>query len=100
MISLEGEAFFRVAPNQQHPFIVHHGDISTHVLGTAFNVEAFADEAEIRVSLLSGRVAIKSTSDTMLNHPLQYFAPGQQLTYRNKTGTIDIKPLLYAEEST
>lgn len=100
VISLEGEAFFRVASNEQHPFIVHHGDISTHVLGTAFNVEAFADESEIRVSLLSGRVAIKSTSDTMLNRPLQYLAPGQQMTYRNKTGKIDIKPLLYAEEST
>jgi transmembrane sensor len=100
VISLEGEAFFRVASNEQHPFIVNHGDISTHVLGTAFNVEAFADESEIRVSLLSGRVAIKSTSDTMLNRPLQYLAPGQQMTYKNKSGHIDIKPLLYVDEST
>lgn len=100
VIRLEGEAFFRVASNEKHPFIVQHGPISTHVLGTSFNVEAYADESETRVSLLTGRVAIKSTGDTMLNRPLQYLAPGQQLTYQNQSGAINIKPLLYVEEST
>lgn len=100
VIKLEGEAFFQVAADTKNPFIVQHGAISTHVLGTAFNVEAYADESEIRVSLLTGKVAIKSTGDTMLNHPLQYLAPGQQLIYQNGDGAIDIKPLLYVQEST
>lgn len=100
ILRLEGEAFFRVAADKQHPFIVQHGPISTHVLGTAFNVEAYEDEPEIRVSLLTGKVAIKSTGDTILNNPLQYLAPGQQLVYLQKDGTIDVKPLVYVQEET
>lgn len=98
VIRLEGEAFFRVAPDKQHPFIVQHGAISTYVLGTAFNIEAYKDEAEIRVSLLTGKVAIKSTGDTILNNPLQYLAPGQQMIYVNKDGAIEVKPLVYVQE--
>lgn len=100
IIRLEGQAFFRVAPDKQNPFIVQHGPVSTHVLGTAFNVEAYEDEPEIRVSLLTGKVAIRSTRDTILNSPLQYLAPGQQLVYRQKDASIDIKPLVYVQEET
>lgn len=37
-VSIKGEAFFEVAHDKQHPFIVHAQGLSVRVLGTKFNV--------------------------------------------------------------
>jgi transmembrane sensor len=58
-IRLEGEAFFDVAHDDRHPFEVQTGRITTQVLGTAFNIEAYKEERMVRVSLVSGRVAVR-----------------------------------------
>jgi ferric-dicitrate binding protein FerR (iron transport regulator) len=39
-ISLEGEAFFDVAPDKTHPFIVSVSDVQVRVVGTSFNVRS------------------------------------------------------------
>jgi len=54
-VFLEGEAFFKIAKNPHKPFMVHAGDISTLVTGTAFNVRAY-NENNIRVAVFEGRV--------------------------------------------
>ncbi|HEY4155290.1 MAG TPA: FecR family protein, partial [Puia sp.] len=40
-VSLEGEAFFDVVKEVDHPFIVHTSAINVRVLGTAFNVKSY-----------------------------------------------------------
>lgn len=55
-VYLEGEAFFDISKNVQKPFIVHTGNISTLVTGTAFNVNAFKDNDNIEVAVLEGTV--------------------------------------------
>ena len=57
-IYLEGEAFFEVAKDSLKPFVVVSGNIETVALGTAFNVNAFNDAKEIRVSLIEGLVRV------------------------------------------
>jgi hypothetical protein len=54
-VYLEGEAYFDIAPDAKHPFIVHAGKVSTRVLGTAFNVSAYNDSM-IVTSLVQGSV--------------------------------------------
>lgn len=39
-ISLEGEAFFDVAPDKAHPFIIAASDVQVRVVGTSFNVRS------------------------------------------------------------
>ncbi len=38
----EGEAFFTVAENPSHPFIVHSRGLATTALGTSFNIRAYS----------------------------------------------------------
>lgn len=98
-VRLEGEAFFDVAHDPAHPFVVQHGPISTHVLGTAFNVEAYPEEKGIRISLVRGKVAVNRTSDTTFRQPLQYLRPGQQLVYDHASGKMAVRSLLYNDEA-
>lgn len=72
-INLEGEAFFDVAKDREKEFIVKTGDIKVTVLGTAFDVMAYPDEEEIKVSLLRGKVALSGKSDIYFGelHPNQ-----------------------------
>jgi transmembrane sensor len=76
---LKGEAYFKVMKDEQRPFLVHTGAITTTVLGTAFNI-ATANKADgsIQVSLLEGKVAVsmQDTFDKVL-------LPGQMLQYSN-----------------
>ncbi len=55
-VYLEGEAFFEISKNPQKPFIVHTGDISTIVTGTAFNVNAYGKNNSVIVAVYEGKV--------------------------------------------
>ena len=66
-VFLSGEAYFKVARNVRKPFIVHTGELNIQVLGTTFNVASYPDDAEIKVSLVEGRVNVYTTSDAKKN---------------------------------
>lgn len=61
-VYLQGEAYFDVAPDSLHPFIVHVQDIEIKVLGTAFNVKGYKEEAKIEATLVHGRITIAGDS--------------------------------------
>lgn len=56
-VHLEGQAFFDVRADQQRPFIVRSGELSTQVLGTSFDVKAYANEKP-QVAVLTGKVKV------------------------------------------
>lgn len=62
-VELEGEAFFDVAGNVKAPFSVHARRIRIGVLGTSFNVKAYAEDAEIETTLISGKVQVTLDHD-------------------------------------
>lgn len=57
-VSLLGEAYFDIKENQNKPFIVHTGKVSTTVLGTAFNINAYAGSEKIKVTVERGKVQV------------------------------------------
>src|SRR5690625_118772 len=57
-VILEGEAFFDVVPDPDKPFIVHSENLRTKVLGTSFNIRAFEDEQDIKITVATGKVAV------------------------------------------
>jgi transmembrane sensor len=57
-IELDGEAFFEVAHDARHPFIIKSGNVNTTVLGTSFNVTAYTQQHTINVTLVTGKVAV------------------------------------------
>lgn len=62
-VYLDGEAFFDVAHNKRLPFIVHVKKYKVKVLGTRFNVKAYANDAVSETSLLEGSVQILVNRD-------------------------------------
>lgn len=60
-VELSGEAYFEVKRNPEQPFRIQAASQLIEVLGTHFNVNAYADEPEMKTSLLEGAVKIGST---------------------------------------
>jgi transmembrane sensor len=88
-VYLSGEAFFEVTTNPRKPFIIYLKNSRIKVLGTSFNVRAFADEV-IETSVVSGKVAFmpqrglfsKTDKDTLL------LTPNVKALYSGKTGQV------------
>jgi ferric-dicitrate binding protein FerR (iron transport regulator) len=77
-VSLEGEAFFDVARDEKHPFIIDAQAVSVKVLGTSFNV--FCTEYAASVTVATGRVAVASRK-----HPQKsvILSPGNTANYED-----------------
>jgi ferric-dicitrate binding protein FerR (iron transport regulator) len=88
-VKLSGEGFFEVAKDSSKPFLVETSNISVRVLGTAFNVEAWQQESEIRVSLVHGSVSLKNIS----NAATAILAPDQTMRYSKQTGEWMVLPM-------
>jgi ferric-dicitrate binding protein FerR (iron transport regulator) len=70
-VSVKGQSYFEVAKNAAKPFVVAKNDMEIRVLGTHFNVNAFDDESNIRVTLLEGKVQVGRTGESALLDPGQ-----------------------------
>ncbi len=72
-VMLRGEAFFDVAQNADHPFIVQlKSGVHVTVLGTRFNVKAYPNSPIMETSLLSGKIALslnESEGDPIILKP-------------------------------
>jgi len=58
-LTLDGEAFFDVVKMKDIPFVIHTSVIQIKVLGTAFNVKSYADEATTETSVVHGKVEVR-----------------------------------------
>lgn len=74
MVTIEGEAYFDVAPDARHPFIVQMPHASVRVTGTSFNVRAYADEESESVTLVSGKVQIGRGDECFTLCPGEHYA--------------------------
>ena len=63
-VSLQGEAFFEVQENPELPFLVKTDEITTRVLGTSFNVQAYSS-FPIKVAVLTGKVQVSNKSSSI-----------------------------------
>ena len=78
-VEITGEAYFEVAHNPAKPFKVDFknaadGNGEIEVLGTHFNVNTYADEQDVKTTLLEGSVKITSADKS------QRLSPGEQAT--------------------
>ncbi|MBC8035029.1 MAG: FecR family protein [Chitinophagaceae bacterium] len=62
-VYLTGEAFFDVKHNADDPFIIHAGNVNIKVLGTSFNVKAYADDDRVETALVKGSVELTTNDD-------------------------------------
>ncbi len=94
-VELIGEAFFKVKHRDHSDFTVGVKDMDIKVLGTEFNVSAYANEAVTEVVLKEGKVEINGTN-AAFNHTLQ---PGEKISYNHETRSVNstaVDPNVYS----
>ncbi|MGG7664128.1 FecR family protein [Dyadobacter sp. BHUBP1] len=80
-VEITGEAYFEVTKDKARPFTVRFNGSEVQVLGTSFNVMAYADERVSKTTLVEGSVAIRNQSERALLRPGQQAAlmPGGRI---------------------
>lgn len=81
-VELKGEAFFKVAHNENAPFIVKTNECDIKVLGTTFNVMAYDEFGRKEITLLSGKVNVLADGTENI------LTPGQSLILKNHSMKI------------
>ena len=93
-VTLNGEAYFDIVHRAGQPFLVHTGNIVTHVLGTAFNIKAYPGERAIEVTVDHGKVQVLKGRVSM-----GLLTDNQQIRYDRGTedfarNTVNLKPVI------
>ncbi|MCK0135716.1 FecR family protein [Arenibacter sp. S6351L] len=83
-VSLKGEAFFKVAEDRDHPFIVNLGSINVQVLGTEFNVSAYDEDLETSTVLVSGSVELSDSLSEEKQQTNVQLVPGERGTWNRE----------------
>ncbi len=89
VVELTGEAFFNVEKMNGLPFQIVSGEAKTTVLGTSFNVRAYAEEQQVEVTVETGKVALEHSTT----------AAQRVLLLAGESGTYD-KPDKKVEKTT
>ena len=84
-VLLFGEAYFDVAKNAAKPFIVKTSEISIKVLGTQFNVSAYAEDKVIQTVLKEGSVELSRNDANLFDEPI-LMKPNQMASYVKSNG--------------
>lgn len=87
-VTLSGEAFFKVKSDKDHRFDVQTSDgITVSAYGTEFNVQAYAEEPDIKATLAEGHIQIDQ-----INQPAsQELIPGEQAVYSRHTQQMQVR---------
>ena len=93
-VEITGEVYFEVAKNTSLPFKVKIGNnTEVEVLGTHFDINAYADESTISTTLLEGSVKISELSQ----RKSRLIVPGEQAQI-NASNSIKVNKLPNAEQ--
>ena len=68
-VSIDGEAFFEVARDPEHPFVVSANGMTVTCLGTSFDVRNYSDESTASVVLRDGKVRVNARDADLTMEP-------------------------------
>lgn len=81
-VDFTGEAFFEIQKDKEHPFLIYSGDVVTEVVGTSFNIKANDRENTTEVSVVTGKVLVRSENRGKgLKPESVYLLPKEKVTY-------------------
>ncbi|MBO9674346.1 MAG: FecR domain-containing protein [Sphingobacteriaceae bacterium] len=87
LVELDGEAYFEVSKDKNHPFIVKSKKQEVEVLGTHFNINSYENSSGIKTTLLEGSVKVKGSGGEKV------IAPGEQsVLYGNTIAVNAVDP--------
>ena len=87
-VNLKGEAFFDVKRDEDRPFLIYAGKMTTKVLGTSFNVKAYPEIEKFEVSVVTGKVSVTNEAEKEV-----FVTPKQQVILEIKSDVLTINEL-------
>jgi ferric-dicitrate binding protein FerR (iron transport regulator) len=88
-VSLEGEAYFDVIKDKKRPFVVMTNALNIRVLGTAFNIKSYAQDATIETTLIRGMIEVRKNNEPATKKIV--LTPNEKLVY-NKLEALLVRP--------
>lgn len=85
-VSICGEAYFEVAPNEKLPFIIKTDDFLVRVTGTSFNINSYTDSKYSNITVESGNVIVSFPEGTQ-----NQIGIGQRISIDRKSKSVDIQ---------
>lgn len=93
-VYLDGEAFFDVAKDKKHPFIVNADALNVRVLGTHFNVSNYPEDTVTDVVLVEGSVGMYRSNEEFDASKNTILKPGYKGSFNKENASIFTKPVL------
>lgn len=93
-VFLDGEAFFDVAKDKKHPFIVNADALNIRVLGTHFNVSNYPEDAATDVVLVEGSVGMYRSNEEFDATTNTILKPGFRGSFNRENAQISTKPVI------
>lgn len=93
-VELHGEAYFEVAKDKLHPFLVETDGQEVTVLGTHFNIKAYVQDKNIVTTLAEGSVRVGYQAAAWSDHGKIVYkdevilSPGQQSLLKGETISV------------
>lgn len=84
LVSLTGEAYFEVAKDREHRFVVRTAEMDVEAIGTSFGIKAYQEDKGITASLFSGKVKVTTAGKTI------FLAQGEQAVFDKSTGMLSV----------
>ena len=95
-VKLEGEAFFEVAKDNTHPFIIHSDRMDTRVVGTSFTIRSYKGQAKSDVTVVTGIVRVSSQTASGTKQVEVVLKPNQRAIFNHSNGLLTSENYLNA----
>lgn len=89
-VQLDGEGYFEIARDVSRKFMVNANATTTEVLGTHFNVNAYANNESTKITLLEGSVRETAGADKVILRPGQQAQVAVQSVAQTHSGNISV----------
>jgi len=92
-VFIDGEAYFEVKADEQHPFVVKNPMMNTVVTGTHFNVHGYSQDKFFEATLLEGKIHMESKSgnaELLPGEQLQFNVDAKKMIHRDVKGSNSI----------
>jgi len=93
-VFLDGEAFFDVAKDKKHPFIVNADELNVRVLGTHFNVSNYPEDTATDVVLVEGSVGMYQSNQEFDAAKNTILKPGFRGSFNKENAKISTKAVI------
>ncbi len=93
-VFLDGEAFFDVAKDKKHPFIVNADELNVRVLGTHFNVSNYPEDPLTDVVLVEGSVGMYQSNQEFDAAKNTILKPGFKGSFNKENAKISTKAVI------